>query len=128
MNSTPLKPTSPTGWWIAALLQRNPPGDSSAYWNNYRLIRAGHWREAFRRAEEFGENNARVGNEAFGAGHEFLGVTDLVPVHDEFKDGAELLFEGLEGAEDDPSEPPLDVWTEDELADVYNENASPPAA
>ncbi|MCE9520759.1 MAG: DUF4288 domain-containing protein [Verrucomicrobia bacterium] len=119
MKMPKIKSTSPTGWWIAALLVKNPSGDNSAYWNNHRLVRASQWREAFRRAVQMGENDAREGDKAFGAGHEFVGVTDLVPIHDKFEDGAEILFEEYDGADNDPSKPPIDVFTEAELAEIY---------
>ena len=117
---------SPTGWWIAALLERKPPGGRTAYWNNYRLIRAHDWREAFRRAHEMGEDDARAGNDAMSKGHEFIGVTDLLPVYDKFEDGAEILFEEHAGADGDPSKPPMEIWTEDELSALYATDSEAP--
>ena len=124
---TPLSvAVSPTGWWLAALLEKKPQGDRIAYWNNYRLIRAHDWREAFRRAQQMGEDDARTGNEAFGSGHQFIGVTNLVPIYDAFEDGAEILFEEYEGADGDPSKPPMEIWTEDELSALYATDSESP--
>ncbi len=119
MNPMAPHPNSPTGWWLVALLERRGGKDGKPYWHNYRLIRAVHWREAFRRAVEMGSNDSRSGNRAFGPGHEFLGITDLVPVYEAFEDGAEILWEEYEADESDPSKPPLEVFTEVELEAIY---------
>lgn len=87
--------TSRTGWWIAGLLEKHSNTDRPSYWNNYRLNKAGDWRTAFRKAAELGAANARVGNKAFSGHQEFIGVTDLLPIYDEFEDGAELLWQEL---------------------------------
>lgn len=75
-----------------------------------------------------GEDDARAGNDSMAKGHEFIGVTDLLPIYDEFEDGAEILFEKHEGADGDPLRPPLEVWTEDELASLFAMDPEPPTA
>jgi len=113
--------TSRTGWWIAGLLEKHSSTDRAPYWNNYRLIRADDWRTAFRRAIEMGENNARVGVEAFGGHQEFLGVSDLLPIYDEFEDGAELLWQELWPDADNPNDAPLGVFSEAEMESKFED-------
>jgi hypothetical protein len=115
--------TSRTGWWIAGLLEKHSNTDRAPYWNNYRLIRADDWRTAFRRAIEMGESNARVGAQAFGGHQEFIGVSDLVPIYDEFEDGAELLWQELWPDTNNPNEIPLDVYSEADLESQYEDQA-----
>ena len=67
-----------------------------------------------------GESSARVGNEAFSCHQEFLGVSNLLPIYDEFEDGAELLWQELE-ASDDEGGIPLQVFTEGDLESQYEE-------
>ncbi|HCN78468.1 MAG TPA: hypothetical protein DIT13_14900 [Verrucomicrobiales bacterium] len=110
--------TSRTGWWIAGLLEKHSNTDRPTYWNNYRLIKAGDWRTAFRKAAELGAANARVGNKAFSGHQEFIGVTDLLPIYDEFEDGAELLWQELEASQDDDGIP-LRVFTVTDLESQY---------
>jgi hypothetical protein len=119
MDSPAPHQNSPTGWWLAALLERRGGKVSKPYWHNYRLVRASHWRQAFRRALELGESGSQVGNQAFGAGHEFIGVTDLVPIYEAFEDGAEILWEEYDADETDPAKPPLSTFTEAELEAIY---------
>ena len=84
------------------------------YWENHRLIRATHWREAFRKAVAMRSSDEAVGKEAFDESPCFLGVTDLVPILEPFEDGAEILW-----AEFDAEDEPL-VYTENDLAAVYD--------
>jgi hypothetical protein len=112
--------TSPTGWWIAGLLEKQPETAPSPYWNNYRLVRADDWRTAFRRAMEMGASDARTGNRAFTGLRAFIGVCDLIPIFDKFEDGAELLWQELEASEDDDGIP-LQVFTEDDFESQYEE-------
>ena len=112
--------TSPTGWWIVGLLEKQPETSSGSYWNNYRLIKADDWRTAFRKAMDMGTSDARTGNRAFTGHRAFIGVCDLVPVYDEFEDGAELFWQELEASgEEDVI--PLQVFTEDDLESEYEE-------
>jgi hypothetical protein len=68
-----------------------------------------------------GESNARVGVEAFGEHQEFLGVSDLLPIYDDFEDGAELLWQELWPHADNPNETPLSVFSEADLELEYEE-------
>ena len=111
--------TSPTGWWLAGLLEKNSSPERKAYWNNYRLVRADHWRTAFKRAVEMGQNDSRVGSEAFSGSCEFIGVSDLVPIYDDFEDGAEILWEELDISDDVEGEGSHSVYTESDLESVY---------
>ncbi|WP_395731612.1 DUF4288 domain-containing protein [Prosthecobacter sp.] len=125
----PRTPVSPTGWWLAALMERREPsasrvenGEGSAsrkgvvYWENHLLIRATDWREAFHKAVALGTRSAANGNEAFDDRPTFLGLTDLVPIFEPFEDGSEILWREFI-AEDSDEEP--SVYTESELADIY---------
>ena len=115
---------SPTGWWIAGLLEKQPGTARSPYWNNYRLIRAVDWRTAYRRAMEMGTSDSRTGDRAFTGPHAFIGVSDLVPIYDEFEDGAEILWEELEATEDGDGVP-LQVFTEADLESEYEDPGEP---
>ena len=110
---------SPTGWWIAGLLERHQNSSRAEYWNNYRLIRAEHWRDAFQRALAHGRSDSEVGSRAFSGGTEFLGVTDLVPIYEPFEDGAEMLWQEYDSPEDSSEGAPLDTYSEAEMAAIY---------
>ncbi len=110
---------SPTGWWIAGLLERHKNSSRAAYWNNYRLIRAEHWRDAFQKALAYGRSDSEVGSRAFSGITEFVGVTDLVPIYDAFEDGAEMLWKECDSPEDSSEGAPLDTYSEAEMAAIY---------
>ncbi|MDQ8192755.1 DUF4288 domain-containing protein, partial [Roseibacillus persicicus] len=111
--------TSRTGWWIVGLLLKQFSSEGAPYWNNYRLVRGEDWRTAFRRATEMGENDAQVGNRAFSDQQEFIGITDLLPIYDEFEDGAELLWQELWPDAENGDVLPIGVYTEAELETEY---------
>lgn len=110
---------SPTGWWIAGLLMRPALSDRGVYWNNYRLIRAEHWREAYSKARTMGQDDAEAGRAALGGSPEFLGVTDLLPIYEPFEDGAEVLWQEYEGLDNSANQAPLETYSEEEMAAVY---------
>lgn len=114
---SPRPAESPTGWWLAALLERHSGDEVARYWNNYRLIKANDWRTAYRRAVEMGKSDADTGNRAYSSKSEFLGLTDLVPLYDDFEDGAELLWQELDA--EDFRRRPLEILNEATLADIY---------
>ena len=117
--------TSPTGWWIAGLLERHVGTDGSIrYWNNLRIFRATTWREAFRKASAQGSSENETGAPVF-AESSFLGITNLAPIYDEFEDGAELLFEKWH-CPPETDEPPLGVFTEEELESEFEPHHSRP--
>lgn len=70
-----------------------------------------------------GERNARVGVEAFGGHQEFIGISDLLPIYDEFEDGAELLWQELWPDADRPDEIPLSVFSEAYFESKYEDQA-----
>jgi hypothetical protein len=113
--------TSPTGWWIAGLLIKQSDSVRAPFWNNYRLVKAVDWRTAFRRATEMGLSDVRTGNEAFSKKQYFIGITDLLPIYEDFVDGAELLWQELWPAPDDPDGTPLAVYYESDLQSKYEE-------
>lgn len=117
MNSK--RSTSPTGWWIVALLERQSDPARAPYWNNYRLIKAQDWRTAFRRATEMGRQDVSTGNEAFHHRQEFIGVTDLVPLYEPFEDGAEILWQELWLDDSKPDQLPLDVYSESHFEAIF---------
>ncbi len=114
---------SPTGWWMAGLLERHEQSSRAMYWNNYRLIRATHWREAWQKALALGHRDSEIGRQAFSGSTEFLGITDLVPVYDAFEDGAELLWKEYGAGEDGTDDGPPEIFTEAELAAIYEPTA-----
>ena len=95
--------------------------ERAPFWNNYRLVRADDWRTAFRKATEMGVSDTRGGNDAFSDQQTFIGVTDLLPIYDEFEDGAELLWQELWPDADDLDGMPLGVYSEAELESKYEE-------
>lgn len=115
--------TSPTGWWIAGLLHKHSTPDRAPYWNNYRLVRAQDWRTAFRKATEIGASDSRAGSEAFSYPQEFIGISDLLPIYEEFKDGSELLWQELWPEENDPDGAPLRIFSELDLELEYETEA-----
>ena len=117
--------TSPTGWWIAGLLERQPDSPRGRCWNNDRLIRADDWRTAFRRAVEMGTSDAEIGDRAKGGCHALIGVSDLVPIYDEFQDGAELSWQELEATEEGDGVP-LRIFTEADLESEYEDPGEAP--
>jgi len=68
-----------------------------------------------------GMSDARAGNEEFSDKQNFIGVTDLLPIYDEFEDGAELLWQELWPDADDPGGIPIGVYSEAELESKYEE-------
>jgi hypothetical protein len=70
-----------------------------------------------------GERIARVGTEAFGGQQDFIGITDLLPIYDEFEDGAELLWQECWPDTDNPDEIPLCVYSEADLESKYEDKA-----
>ncbi len=113
-------PVSPTGWWIASLLEHHQATDDrpAVYWENYRLIRASGWREAFHKAQYLGANDANDGDEEFSYRQTFIGITDLVPIHDEFEDGAEILWKEYDASQDDSTS--SWVYSEEEMASLFD--------
>lgn len=68
-----------------------------------------------------GASCVRAGNEAFSDKQYFIGITDLLPIYDDFEDGAELLWQELWPDADDRDGIPLCVYSEAELESKYEE-------
>ncbi len=73
-----------------------------------------------------GRKDAEVGQAAFGGTHEFIGISDLVPIHDEFEDGAEILWEEIWPDADSPDKCSLEVFSEAEMESLYEIPAAAP--
>jgi hypothetical protein len=102
-----------TGWWVAGLLMKNTDPGVAPYWNNIRIFKAGSWREAFRKAEEAGRSEQEP-TQAFAHQQEFVGISDLVPVYEDFEDGSELIWQEIRSGEELPR-----VYTIDDLKAVF---------
>lgn len=108
------------------MLMRHRHPDRVIFWNNYRLIRADEWRAAFRRATAHGMSDGDVGNRAFSHNQEFVGITDLTPIYEEFEDGAEVLWQEFDSSDCDSSGLPCNVFTEVDMEAVYDTQPPPP--
>lgn len=90
--------TSPSGWWIfkeveqwVSKRQKKLSDNSRCFvWENTRLIRAKNREEAYRKALKL----ARFGHPIKFKGGEwrFVGISMLLPVHEDLEDGAEILW------------------------------------
>ena len=100
---------SPTGWWIVGILINNKAPASTSYWNNYRIFRGSSWVEAYEKAVA----NAKL-ESGDGAPQEFVGISDLLPIYDEFEEGAEVIFQEIDAEDDVPT-----VYSFDELSKIY---------
>lgn len=104
MNAeVPQRNRSPHGWWVATYLERAAWDDEPApvddtrclVWENTLLIRAGDREDAYAKALAYGRGK---GNEFADAedGRRgrwvFEGLSRLLPVYDELRDGAELMW------------------------------------
>ena len=105
------------------MLEQHSNSSRAAYWNNYRLIRADHWRDAFRKALSFGHSDSEVGSRAFSGTTQFLGITDLVPIYEPFEDGAEVLWQEYDSPDDASDAEPLGTFSESEMAAIYEPEA-----
>jgi hypothetical protein len=93
---------SPVGWYVASYLHRfveleaAKTGESKRHtvWKNTILIKAESPDEAYKKAIKFGREgckpykNLRNQRVRF----QFEGLTSLIPVYDEIKDGSEILW------------------------------------
>lgn len=72
-----------------------------------------------------GTSDAEIGDRAMGGCHALIGVSDLVPIYDEFQDGAELPWQELE-ATDEGDGVPLRIFTEADLESEYEDPGEAP--
>jgi len=99
---------SPTGWWVVGILMENLTPGESRYWENMILFTGRSWSEIYKKAVA----NAKVDEE--GGNQRFVGITNLLPVYDEFEDGAEILFTRID---DDACL--QTVLSHEELSEIY---------
>ena len=105
---------SPTGWWIIGLLMGNNDPECSKYWNNLRLFKASSYLEAYEKAVKAGQEESQD-NIIFEHPQIFLGITEFLPLYDDFEDGSELMFTEYDLNDEIPSVIPLEV-----IEDTYN--------
>jgi hypothetical protein len=97
-SKIPHKNRSPSGWWLSREVQqwvsdsqkKLTPKSRCIVWENMRLIRAKDRDEAYRKALKL----AMLGDRSRTLrGHwRHLGISLLLPVHDDIEDGAEILW------------------------------------
>jgi hypothetical protein len=96
---------SPTGWYLGSYLLRfvelrrkgnHDPARKFLTWENTRLIKADNFDEAYAKLLKFAkeETEPYKGGPAPGVDVQwvFEGVTDLLPIHEQLEDGAEILW------------------------------------
>jgi hypothetical protein len=94
---------SETGWWIGSYIERfddpEAPAEEPLFVNeNFMLIRAVHFDEAFSKLEQYRD----VGNplstwRGWKGEWSFAGFSALLPIYEALEDGAELLWREWEG-------------------------------
>ncbi len=72
---------------------------------------------------DLGNNDARAGREAFPHPTKFVGISDLVPIYENFEHGSEILWEELHADEGSPEQPPLEVYDESHFQSRYGGDA-----
>lgn len=104
----PSKNTSPTGWWVATIVERfEVEGQDTAHarrrcraWSNVVLLKARDRHHAYRKAMRYGRGGEKTWPDFQGPDRcrpIFEGLASLIPVYDEFdEDGCEILFEDHE--------------------------------
>jgi hypothetical protein len=108
MKEPKLPDESPTGWWVVGILMENQGTGDSNYWEIMMIFTGKRWREVYGKAVAYGKRDEGGGTQ------KFRGITNLFPVYDDFKDGAEILFTKLS---DDSCLKTL--YTEEKLAKRY---------
>ena len=101
----PSKNTSPTGWWVATIIERfEVEGEDRSNarrrcraWSNVVLLKARDRHHAYRKAMRYGRDGEKAWPNFQGPGRcrpVFEGLASLIPVYDEFdEDGCEILFD-----------------------------------
>lgn len=94
-----------TKWYLADLIMCFRIGDSEELLvhANLHLIRADSPEEAYKRSVDIGrESEAHYTNsDGQDVSVSFRGLRDLFPIYDELKDGAEILYEEIQGLDED---------------------------
>jgi hypothetical protein len=86
---------SPSGWWVFCEVQQWVPANRASakrfpVWENMRLIRARDREQAHRKALRLAKDG--MPSQTEGGEWRFAGISLLLPVYDELKDGAEILW------------------------------------
>ena len=103
----PWKNKSPTGWWVATLVERfefededkSNPRRRCRAWSNLVILKAHDRNQAYRKAIRYGELGKEDNDWIEGlTGRKgklvFEGLADLLPIYDDFdEDGSEILFD-----------------------------------
>jgi hypothetical protein len=99
------KNVSPVGWYVGSYLLRfieldaasnDDPDGKFLAWENTVIVQAGSLEEAWRKVEAVGEQETvpyRSGDEGIPAQWVFEGITELLPIYEPLKDGAEIMWE-----------------------------------
>jgi hypothetical protein len=96
---------SPVGWYVASYIIRfielDEPGNDDPEsrfdaWENTIILRAFNFDDAYSRVLELAAletNPYKGGPEGIDVKWEFVGVTELLPIHEELEDGAEIMYQ-----------------------------------
>jgi hypothetical protein len=93
---------SPTGWWIASYIERavwkgekSPSANTRCLaWENTIILKAPNRDAAYKKAVNLARRNQSTFSDGRNGGHwEFMGLTDLLPLYEGVKDGAEVLWD-----------------------------------
>jgi len=82
-------------------------GDSK-YWENMMIFAGKRWREIYGKAVDYAKRDEEGGTQ------KFRGITNLLPIYDEFEDGAEILYTRI-----DDDSCLSSIYTEEELSERY---------
>ena len=90
---------SPTGWWIGSLVfKKSNPNDSKCWINTY-LIEENAIEGAFSKLEKIGREEEESFSQAFSYSSKFIGICELMPVYEDLRDKAEILWQELDESE-----------------------------
>jgi uncharacterized protein DUF4288 len=99
----------PYGWWLSSYLlrlqyadeNRSNPNRRCLAWENTIILRADDRQAAYAKAIRLGQENAGGEMREVATGRKgtwvFEGLTQLLPIHDELEDGAEILWTEHQG-------------------------------
>jgi hypothetical protein len=101
-SEIPYRNRSPFGWWIASYIEQaiwddviNPsPNSRCRAWENTIILQAPNREAAYKKAIKLGSSSPSTFDDGKGrSGHwKFIGLTSLLPIYDELKDGAEITW------------------------------------
>ena len=64
----------------------NIDSDDSRFWNNLILFTGKTWQEVYEKAKNYAMRDEEGGSQ------KYIGITELLPIYDEFEDGAEIMY------------------------------------